>query len=88
MILETAEILDGLITSNGTDTQGNDEKVQVLRKRYDALLGEQSTTLISLDEEIDADIDANEELEACGNWRRCWRTDEPKRTHNGPIAVI
>jgi chemotaxis protein histidine kinase CheA/ActR/RegA family two-component response regulator len=64
LILETAEILDELITSNGTDTQGNDEKVQILRKRYDALLGEQSTSLISLDEEIDADIDANEELEA------------------------
>ncbi|MHB8596111.1 MAG: hybrid sensor histidine kinase/response regulator [Ktedonobacteraceae bacterium] len=64
LILETAEILDELITSNGTDTQGNDEKVQILRKRYDTLLGEQSPSLNSLDEEIDADIDANEDLEA------------------------
>ncbi|HLJ34839.1 MAG TPA: response regulator [Ktedonobacteraceae bacterium] len=64
LILDTAETLDQLITSNGTDSQNEDGKVQILRKRYETLLGEQSTSLVSLDEEIDADIDASDDLEA------------------------
>lgn len=63
LILDTAEILDQLINSHGTDPQNDNEKVQTLRKRYEALLGEQSTSLVSLDEEIDADIDASDDLE-------------------------
>ncbi|HLX39157.1 MAG TPA: hybrid sensor histidine kinase/response regulator, partial [Ktedonobacteraceae bacterium] len=63
LILETAEILDQLITSNGADSQNDSVKIQVLRERYETLLGEQSTSLVSLDEEIDAEIDASDDLE-------------------------
>ena len=63
LILDTAETLDQLINSYGAEPQRDDEKVQALRKRYESLLGEQGTSLVTLDEEIDADIDASDELE-------------------------
>ncbi len=63
LILDTAETLDQLISSYGADPQRDDEKVQALRKRYESLLGEQETSLGTLDEEIDADIDASDDLE-------------------------
>ncbi|HVB21803.1 MAG TPA: response regulator [Ktedonobacteraceae bacterium] len=67
LVLDTAEILDQLINSNGADSQDDNEKVQILRKRYEILLGEQSASLVSLDEEIDADIDAADDLEVSVN---------------------
>jgi chemotaxis protein histidine kinase CheA/ActR/RegA family two-component response regulator len=63
LILDTAEALDQLIPSKGSDPQEDDAKVQALRKRYEALLGEQSAPMASVDEDLDADIDANDDLE-------------------------
>ncbi len=63
LILDTAEALDQLIPGRSSDTQEDDAKVQALRKRYVALLGEQSAPVVSLDEDLDADIDANDDLE-------------------------
>jgi len=47
LILDTAEALDQLIPSKGSDPQQDDASVQALRKRYEALLGEQSAPIAS-----------------------------------------
>src|SRR5579883_2409746 len=59
LILDTAETLDMLINNLGAEPQ--EAKVQELRTRYAAILGEHSTTLDTLEEEIDSDLEANDE---------------------------
>jgi chemotaxis protein histidine kinase CheA/ActR/RegA family two-component response regulator len=62
LILDTAETLDLLISGMGTDYEQQEAKVQELRERYAALLGEGNiSSLNSLEEEIDSDLEANEE---------------------------
>ncbi len=63
LILDTAEALDSLITGKAADSQEEDAKVQALRKRYVALLGEQNMPMVSLEEDLAADLDANDDLE-------------------------
>src|SRR5579883_1745715 len=58
LILDTAETLDMLINNLG---EPQEAKVQELRTRYAAILGEHSTTLDTLEEEIDSDLEANDE---------------------------
>src|SRR5579885_894762 len=59
LILDTAETLDMLINNLGAEPQ--EAKVQELRTRYAAILGEHSTTQDTLEEEIDSDLEANDE---------------------------
>ncbi len=59
LILDTAETLDMLINNLGAESQ--EANVQELRTRYAAILGEQSTILDTLEEEIDSDLETNDE---------------------------
>lgn len=62
LILDTAEVLDVLITGKDNDAQDDEARLQQLRTRYAELLGTQSTALGISDEEIEADVDeASEE---------------------------
>ncbi|HET9919891.1 MAG TPA: response regulator [Ktedonobacteraceae bacterium] len=68
LILDTAETLDLLISGLGADDEQQEAKVQELRSRYAALLGEQNISLNALDEELDSDLEANDEaLEDASN---------------------
>jgi len=61
IILDTAETLDLLINDRDIKQSDNGASVQGLRARYVELLGEQSTTLGSVEEELDAELDTNDE---------------------------
>src|SRR5205085_9268787 len=52
IILDTAEMLDGLITGKGVD----EAKLQALRLRHTDLLGEVSTPFNVVDDEADGDV--------------------------------
>ena len=62
LILDTAEALDSLITGKESDPHTDEVKVQLLRTRYVELLGEQSTVLDGIDEEMDADDTGDESM--------------------------
>jgi chemotaxis protein histidine kinase CheA/ActR/RegA family two-component response regulator len=64
LILDTAEILDVLITGRGTDTAADEARVQVLRARYTELLGDQSSTRSPVEEDIDVDAESADEVVA------------------------
>jgi len=53
LILDTAEALDILITRKEVNGISDEERVQTLRARYVALLGKESTSTSSFDEDID-----------------------------------
>jgi chemotaxis protein histidine kinase CheA/ActR/RegA family two-component response regulator len=53
LILDTAEALDVLITRKDVNGISDEERVQTLRARYVALLGKESTSPSSFDEDID-----------------------------------
>jgi chemotaxis protein histidine kinase CheA/ActR/RegA family two-component response regulator len=53
LILDTAEALDILITRKATDGISDEERVHILRVRYAALLGKESTSTSSFEEDID-----------------------------------
>jgi chemotaxis protein histidine kinase CheA/CheY-like chemotaxis protein len=53
LILDTAEALDILITRKAADSISDEERVHTLRARYAALLGKESTSASSFDEDID-----------------------------------
>ncbi len=61
IILDTAETLDLLINSRGNERETEQTKVQPLRVRYAELLGEQNTSLGTVDEVVDTDLDLNED---------------------------
>src|SRR5579875_1677040 len=53
LILDTAEILDVLITGRGSDPDADEARIQSLRSRYTELLGEQNIAVSAVDEDID-----------------------------------
>jgi chemotaxis protein histidine kinase CheA/ActR/RegA family two-component response regulator len=53
LILDTAEILDVLITGRGSDPDADEARIQSLRSRYTELLGEQNVAVSAVDEDID-----------------------------------
>jgi chemotaxis protein histidine kinase CheA/ActR/RegA family two-component response regulator len=53
LILDTAEALDVLITRKAADSISDEERVHILRARYVALLGKESTSTSSFDVDID-----------------------------------
>jgi chemotaxis protein histidine kinase CheA/ActR/RegA family two-component response regulator len=53
LILDTAEILDVLITGRGSDPGADEARIQSLRVRYTELLGEQNIAALPVDEDID-----------------------------------
>jgi chemotaxis protein histidine kinase CheA/ActR/RegA family two-component response regulator len=57
LLLDTAEALDLLINNKGIDQRDAELTVQTLRTRYIEMLGEQSTSSLSVEEEIDADFE-------------------------------
>jgi chemotaxis protein histidine kinase CheA/ActR/RegA family two-component response regulator len=59
LILDTSETLDLLITGRGTDPRGEEARVQLLRVRYEELLGQSALRDASV-EDVDAD-EMNEE---------------------------
>ncbi len=59
LILDTAEALDTLITEREPGAISDEARVQMLRTRYVDLLGEQNTTSVPADEDIDVDTDAS-----------------------------
>ncbi len=62
IVLDTAETLDVLITGKDTDNVPDEARVQVLRVRYAALLGEHGVPLsVISDEEIEEDVEVNDE---------------------------
>ncbi|MBV9689366.1 MAG: Hpt domain-containing protein [Ktedonobacteraceae bacterium] len=54
IILDTAETLDMLITGKGIGQDSPEARTEALRARYVELLGEQTTTPHTLDEDVDA----------------------------------
>lgn len=61
LILDTAETLDMLISNLGSSPEPQEARVEALRARYIAFLGERSTRPDTLEEEIDSDLEANDE---------------------------
>ncbi|HEU0001487.1 MAG TPA: Hpt domain-containing protein, partial [Ktedonobacteraceae bacterium] len=59
IILDTAEALDMLINEKGASGEGA-AAVELLRKRYNQILGEQPSLARVMDEELEADIEASE----------------------------
>ena len=59
IILDTAEALDILINAKGASGEGA-AAVELLRKRYNQILGEQPSLANVIDEELEADIEASE----------------------------
>src|SRR5581483_4517268 len=59
IILDTAEALDMLINEKGASGEGA-AAVELLRKRYNQILGEQPSLAHVMDEELEADIEASE----------------------------
>ncbi len=59
IILDTAEALDILINAKGTSSEGA-AAVELLRKRYNQILGEQPSLANVMNEELEADIEASE----------------------------
>lgn len=59
IILDTAEALDVLINAKGPSGDGA-AAVELLRKRYNQILGEQPSLANVMDEELEADIEASE----------------------------
>ena len=59
IILDTAEALDMLINEKGASGEGA-AAVELLRKRYNQILGEQPSLAQVINEELEADIEASE----------------------------
>ena len=82
LVLDTAELLDMLITGKEDDAKEEEAKVQRIRPRYAELLGEQSIILSgSVDEDIDADEVSEESFMGDAQVAGVVAGSQPTETH-------